>query len=86
MAFKTLIWLLIAKSMPNWALPPPTLEVSANPVAASFCVRSNKDWFNLDKQNYLKRKKDFLNKISLELECQFDIVSENWLHRELATP
>ena len=45
-----------------------------------------KDWFNLDKQKYLQKKKDFLEKISLELECQFDIVSENWLHRELATP
>ncbi|MCR8539136.1 MAG: C-3',4' desaturase CrtD [Prochlorococcus marinus CUG1439] len=44
------------------------------------------DWFNLNKQNYLKRKKDCLNKISLELERQFDIVCENWLHRELATP
>jgi len=45
-----------------------------------------KDWFNLDKKNYLKIKKDFLQKISLELERQFNIVSENWLHRELATP
>ncbi len=45
-----------------------------------------KYWFNLDKQSYLKRKKDCLNKISLELESHFDIVSENWLHRELATP
>ena len=45
-----------------------------------------KDWFNLDKQNYLKKKKDFLKKISLELESHFDIISENWLHRELATP
>ena len=45
-----------------------------------------KDWFNLDKQNYLTKKKDFLKKISFELERKFDIVSENWLHRELATP
>jgi len=45
-----------------------------------------KDWFNLDKQNYLDKKKDFLRKISLELESYFDICSENWLHRELATP
>jgi len=44
MEFKTLIWLLIAKSKPICSLPPPTLEVSTNPVAASFCVRSNKDW------------------------------------------
>jgi len=45
-----------------------------------------KDWFDLDKKNYLKRKKDFMKKISLELESQFDILPENWLHRELATP
>jgi len=45
-----------------------------------------KDWFNLDKQNYLNKKKDFFKKISLELESHFEIVSENWLHRELATP
>ena len=45
-----------------------------------------KDWFDLDKENYLKRKKDFIKKISLELEIQFDIDPENWLHRELATP
>ena len=45
-----------------------------------------KDWFDLDKQNYLKMKKDFMKKISLELENQFNIVPENWLHRELATP
>jgi len=47
---------------------------------------NTKDWFNLDKQNYLKMKKDFMNRISLELEKQFNIVPENWLHRELATP
>jgi len=44
MAFKTFIWLFLAKSKPSCSLPPPTLEVSANPVAASFCVRSYKDW------------------------------------------
>ena len=27
-----------------------------------------------------------MKKISLELEHQFDIASERWLHRELATP
>ena len=47
---------------------------------------NTKDWFNLDKQDYLKRKKDCLKKISLELESYFNIGSENWLHRELATP
>ena len=45
-----------------------------------------KNWFDLDKDNYLKRKKDFMKKISLELESQFDIDPGNWLHRELATP
>jgi len=45
-----------------------------------------KDWFDLDKQIYLKKKKHFMKKISLELESKFNIVPENWLHRELATP
>ena len=45
-----------------------------------------KDWFDLDKKHYLKKKNDFLKKISLELESQFDIDPGNWLHRELATP
>ena len=45
-----------------------------------------KDWFDLDKQNYVKMKKDFIKKISLELESQFNIIPQNWLHRELATP
>ncbi len=45
-----------------------------------------KDWFDLDKKDYLKKKKDLMKKISLELESQFDIDPENWLHRELATP
>ena len=37
-------------------------------------------WFDLDKKNYIKKKKDFMQKISLELESQFDIDPENWLH------
>ncbi len=45
-----------------------------------------KDWFNLEKKNYLNKKRDSLKKISLELESKFDIDPENWLHRELATP
>ncbi len=45
-----------------------------------------KDWFNLNKQDYLEKKKYLQKKISLELEHQFDIASERWLHRELATP
>ena len=43
-----------------------------------------KDWFDLDKQTYLKKKRDLIKKISLELESQFNIDPEKWLHRELA--
>ncbi len=52
---------------------------------ASLFTKTN-DWFNLDKHDYLKRKKEYLQKISFALENQFDISAENWLHRELATP
>ncbi len=45
-----------------------------------------KDWFNLDNHEYIIKKRDYLKKISIELESQFDISSENWLHKELATP
>ena len=45
-----------------------------------------KDWFDLDKEIYLKKKNRFMKKISLELESQFNIYHENWLNRELATP
>ena len=45
-----------------------------------------KDWFNLEKGEYLEKKKKFIKQISLELEKQFDIAPENWLHKELATP
>ena len=45
-----------------------------------------KDWFNLEKNLYLNKKKEYFNKISCALENQFDISSENWIHRELATP
>ncbi len=45
-----------------------------------------KDWFNLEKKHYIEKKKEYLEKISFELESQFNIASENWLHRELATP
>ena len=52
---------------------------------ASLFTRT-KDWFNLDKSCYIEKKKDYLKKISLEIENQFNIGSENWLHKELATP
>ena len=45
-----------------------------------------KDWFNLDKNEYIKKKKEYIQKISFALENQFDIACENWLHKELATP
>ena len=45
-----------------------------------------KDWFDLEKKEYIEKKKEYLEKISLELESQFNIASDNWLHKELATP
>ena len=45
-----------------------------------------KDWFNLEKSEYVLKKKEYLKKISFELEIEFDIAPENWLHKELATP
>ena len=44
------------------------------------------DWFDLDKNEYIKKKMDYLQKISKALERQFAIASANWLHKELATP
>ena len=44
------------------------------------------DWFNLEKKKYIEKKKEYLEKISFELESQFNIASDNWLHKELATP
>ena len=45
-----------------------------------------KDWFDLEKKEYIEKKKEYLEKISFELESQFNIASDNWLHKELATP
>ena len=45
-----------------------------------------KEWFDLDKKEYLIRKKAFLNKISKIIEVKFKISPDKWLHRELATP
>jgi len=52
---------------------------------ASIFTKTN-DWFNLDKNLYIQKKKEYLQKISIFLEKQFDIESKNWLHKELATP
>ena len=43
-------------------------------------------WFNLNKKEYIKKKKEYLHKITVALENQFDIACKNWLHKELATP
>ena len=52
---------------------------------ASLFTKTN-DWVNLEKNEYISKKKDYLKKISIFLENQFDISSANWLHKELATP
>ena len=52
---------------------------------ASLFTKTNY-WFKLDKQEYIKKKKEYIQKISFALESQFDIACENWLHKELATP
>ena len=45
-----------------------------------------KEWFDLDRNKYILQKRKFLQMISKSLEDKFLISSENWLHRELATP
>ena len=52
---------------------------------ASLFTNTN-EWFKLDNQTYLAKKNQYFNKISRALESQFNIASENWLHKELATP
>ncbi len=44
------------------------------------------DWFNLNKKEYINKKKEYFQKISFALEKKFDIACKNWLHKELATP
>ena len=34
----------------------------------------------------MEKKREYLQKIAIALENQFNISSENWLHKELATP
>ena len=46
---------------------------------------NTKDWFDLDQKEYVDKKKDYLKKISVALESQFEIASENWLHKEFIT-
>jgi len=45
-----------------------------------------KDWFALEKDQYIKKKNEYLHKISRALEKKFDISSDDWIHRELSTP
>ena len=45
-----------------------------------------KEWFDLSKNMYIEKKKDYLRKISLAIENKFEISSSQWIHRELATP
>ena len=52
---------------------------------ASLFTKTN-DWFDLDKQEFIKKKKEYIQKISFALENQFDISCDKWLHKELATP
>ena len=47
---------------------------------------NTKEWFDLSKNSYIEKKKNYLNKISTAIENKFKISSENWIHRELATP
>ncbi len=54
-------------------------------LTASLFTKTN-DWFYLDKHEYIKKKKEYIQKISFALENQFDIACEKWLHKELATP
>ena len=44
------------------------------------------DWFNLEKDQYTLKKNQYLNKISIAVEEKFNILREDWLHRELSTP
>ena len=52
---------------------------------ASIFVNIN-DWQEINKDLYLIKKDYFLKKISTAIEKKFEISSNNWLHRELATP
>jgi len=45
-----------------------------------------KEWFDLNKDQYISKKDYYLKKISRVLEDKFNIPSEDWLHRELSTP
>jgi len=44
------------------------------------------EWFELEKDQYILKKNQYLNKISKALEEKFNIQPDVWLHRELSTP
>ena len=44
------------------------------------------EWFDLEKDQYIFRKNQYLNKISTLIEEKFNISPDAWLHRELSTP
>jgi len=44
------------------------------------------EWFDLEKDQYIYKKNQYLNKISKALEEKFKIAPEDWLHREISTP
>ena len=45
-----------------------------------------KDWFDLEKDQYIFKKNQYLRRISKAIEEKFNISSDAWLHRELSTP
>ena len=44
------------------------------------------EWFDLEKDQYIFKKTQYLDKISKALEEKFKISPDDWLHRELSTP
>jgi len=44
------------------------------------------EWFDLEKDQYIFKKNQYLNKISKALEDKFKISPDDWSHRELSTP
>ena len=47
---------------------------------------NTQEWFDLEKDQYICKKNQYLNKISKALEEKFKISHDDWLHRELSTP
>ena len=47
---------------------------------------NTQQWFDLEKDQYIFMKNQYLNKISKAVEEKFNIAPNSWLHRELSTP